>query len=255
VFRFAGGSPTIPRNAGTPSAASFSETFPEAETKKFFGAVSRLWIRWLKSRPATEDSVALSVQAGRDVGNRLQEDYREGVAGGLAAFLLDRRVHLIRVRDFLDMRNELLSSIERLRRDPDPAAKERAEILNANFSSIVLRALHNAGPSYASEVISKLGGMIRDFDAAARNLAYAEPEAAAFLKNNRATILTRALHSGALDYGGRVAESLPSALRALDRKIGRLEASSPKEAEALRSNKRTVVYRALTNGHLNRLKT
>lgn len=233
----------------------FSQAFPEAEGKKFFSSVSRLWTRWLKSRPADGDHVALSSQAGRDVGERLQEEYRKGVAGGLAGFLLDRRLHLIRICDFLRMRDDLLASIERLRRSPDPAGREQAAILSANFSSIVLRALHNAGPSYASEVVSKLGGMIRDFDAAARNLAYVEPEAAAFLKNNRATIITRALHSGTLDYGGRVAESLPSALRALDRKIGRLETSSPAEAKELRSNKRTVVYRALTNGHLNRLKT
>jgi hypothetical protein len=96
-----------------------------------------------------------------------------------------------------------------------------------------LRAQHHAGPGYAAEAAARLGSMLRDLDDAIRNLSSVEPEAAGYLRRNRATIITRALHSGFLDYGNRVKDALPPALKKLDRNV---------------SNKRTVVYRAITNG-------
>jgi hypothetical protein len=224
--------------------------FPEAENKPFARALGKLWIRWLGTLPYDGGSAAFSARTGREVGEILKAEYVEGLAGGLAAFLLDKRLHLDSVRDLLRMRAWLKETIERLRHDPDPSLKERAEILSANFSSIVLRAQHNSGPGYAARVVEKLSSLTKGLDDAVANLERTEPEAAAFLRNNRATVVTRALHSGILDYGDRAAADLPQALKELNRRIETLAASSPKEAEALLATKRTLIYRALTNGRL-----
>lgn len=233
--------------------AGMLETFPEAEDKQFSGAVARLWVRWLDSfaaLPSEKDALAFSLETGRRVGEILKAEYDEGVSGNLAPFLLDKRLHLGNVRDFIKMRGWLQGTIERLKADADPEKRRQGEILKSNFSSIVLRALHNAGPGYAAEAVSKLSSMMRDLDTAIRNLSSIEPEAANHLRNNRATIITRALHSGLFDYGGQAAESLPSALKDLNQRIDNLEVLSPHTAGRLRATKRTIVYRALTNGRL-----
>ncbi|HEX5037751.1 MAG TPA: hypothetical protein VFX30_11380 [bacterium] len=213
--------------------AGLFASFPEAADKAFARSLSKLWARWLDSRPNEGDPAALSLRKGRESGEILKREYADGLAGGLAAFLLDKRLHLTGVDELLRMRGWLLETIERLRRDPDPAARERGEILDANFASIVLRAQHHAGPGYAAEAAARLGSMLGELDAAIRNLSSIEPEAASYLRSNRATVITRALHSGFLDYGNRVKEALPSALKKLDPNL---------------SNRRTVVYRAITNG-------
>ncbi|HEX5037121.1 MAG TPA: hypothetical protein VFX30_08170 [bacterium] len=235
--------------------SGFLQSFPEARGKQFASAAPKLWVRWLGSRALEGDPFEFSLEAGRRAGDRLKREYEEGVAGSLAPFLLDKRLHLDGVRDFLFMRGWLLGVIENFRQSEDKEKKERAGLLEANLSSIVLRAQHHAGPGYAALAVERLTALTRDLDLAVRNLADVEPEASSFLRNNRSTIIARALHSGLFDYGGEVVENLPSALKGLDRKIAGLEASSPATARILRSNKRTVVYRALTNGHLNRLKT
>jgi hypothetical protein len=232
------------------------ETFPEADGKQFTGAVVRLWVRWLASQvtiPSDQEATAFSLETGRGVGEILRVEYIEGVAGRFSTALLNKRLHLTGTRDYLHMKAWLQERIETLRGQTDPESRECGEILAANFSSIVLRALHNAGPGYAAEAIQRLPAMMKDLDLAIRNLAAIEPEASRHLKNNRLTILTRALHSGSFDYAGKVTETLPTALKDLDRQIERLESSSPEIAKTLRSNKRTVIYRALTNGRLDYL--
>lgn len=234
-----------------------SEGFPGCEGKPFAGAVVRLWVRWLEGLVAIStgrDALSFSHQTGRRVGELLREEYEEGLAGQLAAFLLDKRLHLGSVRPYLRMRGWLVGTIEHMSHSSDPSILERSEILNANLSSVILRALHNAGPSYAAQVVERLPSIIRDLDRAIRNLAATEPEASVYLRNNRSTIITKALHSGMLGYGDAVTKDLPKALKALNARIGALENSSPKTAKSLRTNKRTVVYRALTNGRLDALK-
>ncbi|HSA59198.1 MAG TPA: hypothetical protein VLJ37_05885, partial [bacterium] len=174
--------------------------------------------------------------------------YEEGVAGDLSAYLLDDRLHLRNVRDYLLMRGWLQGVIECLRRRPDWGGREQAKILAGNFSSIILRALHNADVGYAAKAVSVLPRMIARLDQAARRLAASEPEAAHFLRKNRSTILTRALHSGYLDYAEQAAEGLPRVLKELNQEISRLETSSPEDARRLRDNTAAAVYRALTNG-------
>ncbi|HEX5037755.1 MAG TPA: hypothetical protein VFX30_11400 [bacterium] len=233
------------------------EAFPEAEQKSFAAAVVRLWPRWLETHlalPPDDESFRFSSETGRRVGALLKAEYEEGSAGGLALFLLDKRLHLLRVGRFLRMRGWLLGTIEHDARHSDAGVRERAGILKANLASIVLRALHNAGPDYAALAVAKLASLTRHLDAAIANLSAVEPEASRYLRNNRATVITRALHSGIFDYGEEVTEKLPAALQDLNRRIEDIGASSPEDAKKLQANKRTLVYRALTNGRLDKLR-
>ncbi len=221
------------------------ETFSEAKDKPFSRALSRLWVRWCADRKQDDP-----LETGRRAGRVLKQEYEEGVAGDLSAYLLDDRLHLRNVRDYLRMRGWLQGTVECLRRRSDWESRETAGILAGNFSSIVLRALHNADVDYAAKAVSVLPRMISRLDQATKRLAAAEPEAAHFLRKNRATILTRALHSGYLDYPEQAAEELPRVLKGLNRKIASLETSSPEAARDLRDNTASAVYRALTNGKL-----
>ncbi len=220
------------------------ETFAEAKDKPFVRALGRLWVRW------SEDRTDPAIEVGKGIGRVLKQEYEEGVAGDLSPYLLDDRLHLRNVRDYLRMRGWLQGTIESLRKRPDWESREKAEVLSSNFSSIVLRALHNANVGYAAEVVSSLSKMTARLDLATKRIAAAEPEAAHFLRKNRATILTRALHSGYLDYPEQAAEELPRFLKELNQKISRLEATSPEEARNLRAGVSSSVYRALTNGKL-----
>jgi hypothetical protein len=222
----------------------FYDAFPESREKPFVNALGRLWVRWSKDRGHE------AVDVGKRLGRILKQEYEEGVAGELSAYLLDDRLHLRNVRDFLRMRGWLQGTIEHLRKRPDWESRERAEILSGNFSSIVLRAMHNADVGYAAEAAEALPAMIKGLDQAAKRLAVTEPEASHFLRKNRATILTRALHSGYLDYAREAVEGLPRVLKELNRKIAGLESSAPEEARSLRASVASVVYRALTNGKL-----
>jgi hypothetical protein len=125
----------------------------------------------------------------------LKQEYDEGIAGDLSAYLLDDRLHLRNVRDYLLMRGWLQGAIECLRRRSDWEGRAQAQVLAGNFSSIVLRALHNANVGYAATAVRQLPRMIARLDQATKRLAATEPEAAHFLRKNRSTILTRALHS------------------------------------------------------------
>jgi hypothetical protein len=229
-------------------AAGLCSAFPEARGKPFARALSKLWVRWMAFLPDNGPPDIFSERTGHEVGVILREEYAEGVAGGLAVFLMDKRLHLDGVHGFLKMRAWLRETIEALRLSRDPSSKARAEILSANFSSITLRAQHNAGPGYAAEVVGKLASLTKDLDAAIANLEKTEPEAAFYLKQNRATVVARALHSGDLDYSERAAAALPHALKDLDRRIEKLSTDAPNDAESLRARKRTWIYRGLTNG-------
>jgi hypothetical protein len=223
---------------------AFFETFPEAKTKPFAGALGRLWARW------SEERTGASLEIGPRIGQILKQEYEEGIAGDLLPYLLDDRLHLRNVRDYLRMRGWLQGTIECLRRRSDWESRETARILAGNFSSIILRALHSAKVDYAADTVSRLPAMIRSLDQAIQRLAATEPEASYFLRKNQYTILTRALHSGYLDYPEEAAEALPIALKKLNQKISRLEISSPEAARTLRSNVASIIYRALTNGKL-----
>ncbi len=221
------------------------ETFPEAEKKPFAGALGRLWVRWSAERTET------SLGVGLRLGQVLKQEYEEGVAGELSPYILDDRLHLRCVRDYLRMRGWLQGTIECLRKRSDWEGRERAGILAGNFSSIVLRSLHNADVNYAANVVLQLPKMISHLDQTAKRLEASEPEAAHFLRKNRSTILTRALHSGYLNYPDQAAEELPSALKELNQTIARLDKTSPEAARTLRSNVPAAVYRALTTGTVN----
>jgi hypothetical protein len=221
------------------------ETFPEAEKKPFFGALGRLWVRWNRANGIQE---AHSLQAGHRVGQILKQEYEEGVAGDLLPYLLDDRLHLRSVRDYLRMRGWLQGTIEHFRRKADWESRQKAEILAGNFSSIILRALHSARIDYAADVVARLPSMTRSLDQAIENLGPTEPEAAHFLRKNRSTVITRALHSGYLDYPEKAAEEFPRALKDLNLRIAHLESTSPEDARNLRAGVASAVYRALTNG-------
>jgi len=220
----------------------FCVSFPQASGKPFLSALSKLWARW-----AREDD---DFECARQVGEILKAEYDEGIAGELSAYLLDDRLHLRPVRDYLRMRGWLQGTIEHLRQRPDWESRETAQLLQSNFSSVVLRALHNADVGYAASVVEKLPLMRSQLDQATAHLAANEPEAAHFLRKNRLTILTRALHSGYLDYPSEAARDLPKTLRDINERIGALEHFSPEEARQLRTNMASLVYRALTNGKL-----
>jgi hypothetical protein len=224
----------------------FYETFPESSGKSFARALARLWARW-KTEPAAD-----RLETARRLGRLLKQEYEEGVAGELSAYLLDDRLHLRNVRDYLHMRGWLQGTIESLRRG-DWARREQSAILASNFSSIVLRAMHNANPDYAAEAALKLPAMIRGLDRAIERLSSGDPESAHFLRKNRSTILTHALHSGYLDYGDKAIQELPSFLKKANEKIARLERSSPDSARNLREGLPAAVYRALTNGKIGSL--
>jgi hypothetical protein len=225
----------------------FYETFPEAREKPFAASLGRFWARW------SEDRGGDSSQIGRRAGRILRQEYEEGIAGDLLPYVLDERLHLRPVRDYLLMRGWLQGTIECLRRRSDWESREQAGILGRNFSSIVLRALHNGRADYAQEAVLKLPRMIERLDHAIDGLAAAEPEAAHLLRSNRLTVFARALHSGYLDYPDEVAEELPKVLKDVNRRISRLEETSPEAARNLRADVPSAVYRALTNGTLETL--
>lgn len=222
----------------------FAETFPVAKTKPFLSALGRLWVRWSEDR---NDDAFLT---GRRCGDILRQEYEEGVAGELSGYILDDRLHLRNTRDYLLMRGWLQGAIENLRRRGDWRSREQADLLTANFSSIILRALHNADTSYAAQAVERLPSMTDRLDQAIANLAATEPEASHFLRKNRSTILTRALHSGYFEYPAEAAHDLPQTLKELNERIGVLEATSPEAARNLRANVSALIYRALTNGKL-----
>lgn len=222
--------------------AGLSETFPGAETKSFAAALSRLWVRW------SGHGEAIAKDVGSKAGEILKAEYEEGIAGDLSAYLLDDRLHLRDTRDFLRMRGWLRGTIEHLRRKSDWDRRERADVLESNFSSIVLRALHNANVDYAAAAVAGLPRMTSELDQAIGRLAATEPEACHFLRKNRSTVLTRALHSGYLDYPAEAAKELPKTLKELNSKIRDLEETTPEAARDLRANVSSLVYRALTNG-------
>lgn len=221
-----------------------SETFPKADKKPFTTSLSRLWVRW------EGHNEGLAIEIGRVIGTILKQEYDEGVAGDLSAYILDERLHLRNTSDYLRMRGWLKGMIQHLRDKPDWESRSRAEILKGNFSSIILRCLHNANVNYAAEVVEKLPLMTSQLDQAISNLAAVEPEASHFLRKNRSTVLTRALHSGYLDYPEQAAADLPKTLKQLHERIGRMENESPEAARDLRSNVSSLIYRALTNGKL-----
>lgn len=221
-----------------------SEGFPGAGEKPFSKALSRLWVRWVDFRPE------LSQSAGQKAGEILKTEYEEGVAGELSGYILDDRLHLRPTRDYLMMRGWLQGTIEHLRRKADWQSRERADLLSANFASIILRALHNANVDYAAEAVAKMPTIASQLDRAIDALSRTEPEASHFLRKNRQTILTRALHSGYFSYPEEAARDLPQTLRALNDRIGKLEHSSPEAARSLRDNVPALIYRALTNGKL-----
>lgn len=223
------------------------ESFPKGDKKPFAKALARLWVRWSGYREE------LSHDVGKNIGALLKQEYDEGVAGELSAYILDDRVHLRNTRDYLRMRGWLQGTIQNLRRKADWESRQKADMLEANFSSIVLRALHNASVDYAADVVRKLPFMNAQLDLAIADLAAAEPEASHFLRKNKSTILTHALHSGYLDYPEEAAAELPRTLKELNRRIGELETSSPEAARSLRSDVPSLVYRALTNGRLSSL--
>lgn len=239
------------KNDAEQSAGQFIEglqsTFPEADKKPFAGALSRLWVRWKSHQSENARDV------GGQIGVILKAEYEEGVAGELSANILSDRLHLRNTRDYLRMRGWLQGRIEHLRRKSDWESRECASLLEGNFSSIVLRALHNANVDYAASAVAKLPSMMAQLDRAIANLAATEPEASHFLRKNRATVLTRALHSGYFDYPQEAANDLPRTLRDLYSRIGELETSSPEAARDLRSNISSLIYRALTNGKLTAL--
>lgn len=220
------------------------QSFPKAKDKPFAGALARLWVRWT----GYEESLSSSV--GTELGKKLNTEYDEGVAGGLSSYILDERLHLRNTRDYLFMRGWLLGTIEHLRRLGDWENRAKADILEGNFSSIILRCLHNSNVNYAAEAAAKLPVMMVQLDQAISNLATTEPEASHFLRKNRSTVLTRALHSGYLDYPEQAAQDLPRTLKQLNARIVQLETESPEAARDLRANVNTIVYRALTNGKL-----
>lgn len=222
--------------------AGLKDGFPGCGEKPFARALARLWARWDGCRAES------SRDAGLAVGSLLRPEYEEGIAGELSAYLLDERLHLRNARDYLRMRGWLRGTVERLRRKPDWESRRHAEVLDGNFSSIVLRALHNGNVGYAAEAVAGLPRMTAQLDRAIAGLRAAEPEAAHFLLKNKSTILTRALHAGYLDYPQRAAADLPRALEGLRRRIGALETSSPDDARDLRASVPSLVYRALTTG-------
>jgi len=230
----------------TPDAflKGFFETFPEASEKNFVSALGRLWLRWSDGRSRSLNAVVI----GRQLGCQLRQEYEEGVAGELSPYLLGDRLHLRNTRDFLRMRGWLQGITEYMRRQPDWSNRERAKILEGNLSSIVLRALHNANANYAGVVVAKLPQMMEDLDRAIEKLTSTEPEAAHFLRKNRSTILTHALHSGYLQYASEAASELPRVLKELNAKASQLETTAPEEARSMRNTLPTVIYRALTNG-------
>jgi hypothetical protein len=225
----------------------FYETFPDAKEKPFAASLGRLWARWSEVRGGDPS------QIGGRAGQILQQEYEEGIAGDLLPYVLDVRLHLRPVRDYLLMRGWLQGTIECLRRRSDWESREQSGILGRNFSSIVLRALHNGRADYAQEAILKLPRMIAQLNRAIDRLAATEPEAAHLLRSNRLTVFTHALHSGYLDYPDEVAEELPKLLKDVNRRISRLEETSPEAARNLRADVPSAVYRALTNGTLETL--
>lgn len=218
------------------------ETFPAASDKRFSGAVARLWVRWKNRHPD------LSTQTGRRVGLLLKDEYEEGLAGELSPYLLDDRLHLRAIGDYLRMRGWLLGTIERMKRRDDWEGRESARILEGNFSSIVLRALHNADVGYAATVVATLPGMISGLDRAIARAT--DPEAAHLLRKNRSTILSHALHSGYLDAPERAAKKLPATLEGHHRRIAAMELESPDAAREMRDGIPALIYRAFTNGKL-----
>ncbi|HEX5036578.1 MAG TPA: hypothetical protein VFX30_05425 [bacterium] len=76
------------------------------------------------------------------------------------------------------------------------------------------------------------------------------PERSDLLSRNYASVLHRAFHSGRRSYPEDVVESLPSMVQSLDLEIARLEVADAEVAEALRSNRDTILNRALHSGNL-----
>lgn len=218
--------------------------FPEAKSKPFARALSKLWTRW------KDQGQENAFQAGKTCGVILQSEYEQGEAGELSTFLLDERLHLRPTRDYLRMRGWLQGIIEYLQNKPDWKSRAQAQILKANFTSVVLRSLHNASPSYAAAVVDRLPSMMAQLDGAIETLAAEDSEASFYLRKNRQTILTYALHSGYLNYPIEAALTLPKTLRGLNQRIGELDLSSPEEARTLRNNLPSLIYRALTNGQI-----
>jgi hypothetical protein len=226
--------------------AGFLESFPDAAEKPFLRSLSRLWARRCDGGTWEESSFL----EGRNAGERLREEYGEGTAGGLSVLLLDERLHLRPVRLYLRMKGWLIGRAESLSRSRDPWEREAGKILSSNVSSVVLRALHNGDPDYASRCVERVPVILRFWSKSIARLAAREPEAAGVLRDNRLTVITYTLHSGYFDYPERILGGFSESLSRFDRKLADLRASDPETARILEANRLSVVYRALANGRV-----
>lgn len=227
------------------------ETFPEAETKVFLATLGRVWgVRMSPAQrpltaPVSEERLKFSREVGRLGGERLRSDYEAGRLGGLGKTVLDHKLHLRNVGDYLEASGWLMGTVAFLKsRFP-----ERGELIARNHASIVHRAFHGGNLRYPEEVVEALPSLLQSLDLEIARWASRDPDAAGALRTNRDTILSRALHSGDLNYPHRATKAIPEMLKTLDDQGTHWEAGNMDAANALRANRASIVSRALNQGN------
>lgn len=229
------------------------EVFPEARTKVFLKTLRRVWgVRMSPTKsplalPVSRERLKFSREVGRHGGERLRVDYEAGRLAGLGKTVLDHKLHLRNVGDYLEASGWLLGRVTLLK---DPFA-ERSELLARNHASVVHRAFHSGNVRYPAEAVEALPSMLQILDLAIARWETSDPDAAQALRSNRDSVINRSLHGGDLNYPAAVVEALPRMLQTWDQAIAGWESSDPETARILRSNRASVISRALNVGNLN----
>jgi hypothetical protein len=283
-----------PLNAGAEACAGAFlvgalAVFPEAEGKVFLKTLSRLWGARMSPTAATiavpvsRKRLQFARNAGRYGGERLKEDHEAGTRGGIGRTVLDHKLHLRNVDDYLGLNGWIFGMVEFLK----ARSSELGDLLARNRASIIHRAFHSGRPDFPAEAIGALPSLVNDLNREAARWETSDPDVAEALRSNRDTIINRAFHSGDLNYPERAVRAIPAMLQSLDgltanrasivsralnrgdfdypeaavqripelfetldREIARLDPNVSKTARILEANRATIVMRALANGNL-----
>ena len=178
--------------------------FPDAASKAFLKTTARLWGK----RMSSDERRGFAEEAGRRAGAILRDDYDAGRAGGLAASVLDAKLHIRSVDDYLALQGWFLGILQFMMthaRENDP---ETAKILRGNRDSVIYQSFHSGQLDYPEQMLQEIGDAVRDFDRKVNEMEASDPETAKILREDRGSVIYRALNGGQLDYPERVIQAL-----------------------------------------------
>jgi hypothetical protein len=195
---------------------------------------------WGKKMASQEHKLDWDREAGRLAGEILWADYQAGFSGGLDLQILKHWLHLRSVDDHLAVRGLLWGYLEVFRNREGRNNIKAAKILKSNLASISWRTFSGNQLRYPTEVIRKIGAMVKDFDNGTERKSLINLEAGSILKRYRNTMFSEALRSGRLTYPADMLEKVEEVLKKVDLKIREMIDSDLRIANILREDEQAL---------------